>query len=328
MTKPSRIAGNDTLRDVKCEAGPPEHRVQVIVGRLLWIARCMRPDIAQMVSALGSRVATWDHHCDTQLALLMGYLKLTAHFELKFCWRKTTSPSAARFRLHSDSDWLSPKSQSSLFAFVGASKTPDPKEAFPEETGWDEDCVLPIHWTSRKQPICTQSSTSAEIVAANFSLLNGFPILDSFRTALSSSCDVWHSDIVIELDNTGAILNITKSPSDSAHFQEKAIGCRHGLLRDLYNLSLFKCEKVGTHFNKADVGTKCFSKDEAQTKANLVCLTNTEVLLCTAKETKEAIDAKKTNRAFRGQMWRKYNDDVALKAYQSRRAFFAQVGRL
>ena len=283
----------------------------------------MRPDIAHMVSAIGSRVATWDHHCDKQLAMLMGYLKVTAHFELEFSWRKSTPPEAARFRLHSDSDWLSPKSQSSLFAFLGATNDPHEKKEFDdivEATGWDEGCVLPIHWSSRKQPVCTQSSTAAEIVAASFALLNGFPILETVREILSANLRLWHPDIVIELDNTGAILNITSSPSDSVYFQEKAIGCRHGLLRDLHLLGLFQCKKVGTHFNRGDVGTKCFSRDEAEKKARLVCLTHTDVLRVHTKETRDSgVLRGATARGQRGRMWRQAN------ALQFARAFAAQL---
>ena len=263
--KPSKIPGSDTLRTVDPElmASTPERRVQVMVGRLLWVSRCTRPEIAQMVSALGTRVARWDHECERQLAMLCGYLQSTATLELQFKWDKNVPASSAVFKIHSDSDWLAPRSQSSFFSCVESSES--------------EFCMLPIHWGSKKQPITADSSTSAEIVASIYSLKGGFPALACLRDTLVASGlvpEVQGAQIRLLLDNTGAILHITKSPSDSVYFHNKAINVRHGLIRDIFGLGIIAVDKVPTEENRGDVGTKVFSAGIMQDKLKLVGLTD------------------------------------------------------
>ena len=45
----------------------PVNRVQKMIGMLLWLARCGRPDISFAVSRLGSKVSKWDTLCEIQL---------------------------------------------------------------------------------------------------------------------------------------------------------------------------------------------------------------------------------------------------------------------
>lgn len=284
-TKVSRTCGTDSLRVIK-EQVPvqePERRVQIMVGRLLWIARCNRPDLSHMVSALGTRVSRWDLKCDHQLALVMGYLLLTADLELAFKWEG--DPSKALFNLHSDSDWLQPKSQSSFFSCVESA---------------DNSSCLPIHWGSKKQTICADSSTAAEIVAASFSIKTGARILLDLRAIQGRLSKLAQNEnFTFLLDNNGAISHITKSPSDSVFFMNKGVCVRHCFLRDLFKREgMFGVAHVDTEKNRADVGTKVFTSTQSEGKAALVGLVKTEVL---------ATADKPVERSF---LWRYYNKRV------------------
>ena len=85
--------------------------------------------------------------------------------------------------LHSDADWVAPRSQSGFLSAIVCG--PGVDEA---PSGF-----LPLHYGSRKQPLTADSSTSAEIIAAHFAVREGAPILLQFRELQLTSHRKWQT---------------------------------------------------------------------------------------------------------------------------------------
>ena len=240
----------DNLRTVPpeaCEARKPDKRVQKCIGRLLWIARCTRPDLALACSALGGRVSTWTDECSAELRRTVGYLNSTADLVLEFRWPKGVSPLLAKLELFSDSDWSVPKSQSCGFACMWYNSDGKDEE-FPSG-------FLPLHYCSKKQSIGLDAVSAAEIFALHTSLKICGPAMVSAQTVFHHT-----EPFVFRVDNTTALKHVVKSQSDTVYFALKAVNARHGLLRDGHTAGLYGCTKVGTDYNRADLGTKVLQR--------------------------------------------------------------------
>ena len=55
-----------------------------MVGALLYLTRCSRPDVAFVIGALGRRVACWTRDCDRCLLRLIAYLEMTKDWKLEY----------------------------------------------------------------------------------------------------------------------------------------------------------------------------------------------------------------------------------------------------
>ena len=260
---PHRSPGVDNIRCSAAAQGAKTpaaqvHKVQVIVGRLLWIGRTCRPDIMHLASSFGSRVASWGNDCDRELARCMGYLSLTASRGLLFRWDRSLAGRSFCPDLFSDSDWSSPRSQSGFFLCLTRGGNPDEV---------DEACCLPLHWGSRKQPLATDSSTAAEIVAMHHCVRESLPIVSAVSDfARSREFSVAVPRLL--LDNSTALKHVAESPTDSFWLFSKACNLRLGLMVSLRQLGIIRAAKVRTDFNRSDVFTKTFSAEFAS-KARL-----------------------------------------------------------
>ena len=236
-----KLSSTQSIRS-KTATTVPQKKHQEWIGRLLWIMRVGRPDIAQAVSQLGSRVACWNHECDAQMKQLMGYLAATADYRLEFSWPVEAQGKFDSFEaeIHSDADWRgSEKSQSSFFAWVR------PKGY---STGG-----CPIHWQSKKQSVTSDSVSSAEIVAAHLAFKEGSWPMMAILTAMGRN----EHDFTLRVDNNTCLKHIVNSPTDTVAHQLKAIDTRLGYLHDLHENQLFKCNHVESAYNRSDLGTKC-----------------------------------------------------------------------
>ena len=233
-----------------------------MIGRLLWISRCIRPDISLACSTLGSRVNSWNKECELELARTIGYLAGTSHLALEFRWPKqSVDEDKIHFDLFTDSDWCVPKSQSAFFGCIWLS------------AGDSEDEVpygfLPIHYGSKRQKVGADAVSAAEIIAAHVGLKSGgLPMI--------SAVDVFgvpNSKLVVRVDNNAALRHITNSASDSVFFLLRGVNSRHSLLRDCHRAGVFGCTKVPTKLNRSDLGTKALSRldlERARRMAGLV----------------------------------------------------------
>ena len=235
---------------------------QQVVGRLLWIARTTRPDIAQVASAFGSRVLTWCGTCDKELRRCMNFLHNTAGKGLPFLWDGSVSAS---LNVHSDSDWLMPRSQSGSFGCVESAWFDAGDTSF-------EACCLPICWASRLQSVSADSSTTAELAAAHAAVKFAARCLDRFQKLVGAGLDFTSPVPTIFIDNQIALDDCRDGNSEAWFWYAKAIAARQGLLSTLFCAGLLRFEKIDSEWNRADGLTKCFAPGDFKDKSRQVCV--------------------------------------------------------
>ncbi len=115
---------------------------QMAIGKLLYLARCTRPDIASSVGILGQFATHPLFNHWTAVEQLFKYVKGTKDLEL------CLTGSKLEIKAYSDSDWAGDlkdrKSRSGCLVYLGDS---------------------PILWSSQKQEVVAKSTTEAEYIA-------------------------------------------------------------------------------------------------------------------------------------------------------------------
>ena len=264
--RPSRTPGTECIRThdkSKSQSCKTERKLearQSIVGRLLWICRTARPDMSHMASAFGARVLTWDLAVDRELGKTMGYLLLSHDATLVFRWpkdRESLDPDQVHNTIYTDADWMEPRSQSGVIAML--------------QTGSDEDAPsgsLPIHWGSKKQPLASDSSTSAEIIACHYGLREAHPVMLALTDFLfERGLLKQRPTVTLRVDNMTCLRHINKSYTDTFFAYSKACAVRISLLSDLRELGIIAASHVKSAINPADVFTKVFAQFDFLDKA-------------------------------------------------------------
>jgi len=257
VVKPAHTPGVECVRTLnKAKSVPlaverPLVALQSVVGRLLWVCRTARPDLAHMASAFGARVLTWDTTTDRELARTMGYLLLTHNAQLSFRWpkdRASLRPGKLYNTISTDADWVEPRSQSGMLASVSTGDCPDSTD------GW-----LPVHWLSKKQSLSADSSTSAEIIAAHTGLREAFPIMLALCQFLAESGTIEEAPTVcLRVDNATCLKHVSQNPTQTFFVYAKACAVRISLLSDLHKAGIICASHVASALNPSDVFTKAF----------------------------------------------------------------------
>ena len=232
-----------------CEATVPERRVQKIMGMLLWIYRCARPDIGYAVSKLGSRVNSWNLQCEQGLAKVVAYLSTTAQYDL--CFRFAKDENDISFLCHSDASLLNPKSQSGGVIFLAGPRS-----------------FALLGWTSTKQKVTANSSAWAEIVAVHSLFVNAMPTyLDWDRILARKDANTdraWEtsSPMKVLIDNSTA-LKIVKDGFGLGMLTARImLHLRQGVLSGAVENGLLCVGHVRTDANLADGGTKFLTREK------------------------------------------------------------------
>ena len=232
------------------EQSDPQRRVQKLLGMLLWLHRCTRPDIGFALSRLGSRVTTWNEECNVALARLVSYLRVTSELDLHFRFRKGDT---VQFLSHSDASLVSPRSQSGTASFIIGGQS-----------------YAMIGWGSQKQKVAADSSAWAEIVAVH-SLVRGTMglYLDWDRLLVgppekSADKEIWevYQPMTILIDNSTALKIVYEGFSSNMIAAHVMLRLRSNLLRDAWQQGLINVGHVRTDANIADGFTKYLSKEK------------------------------------------------------------------
>lgn len=204
-----------------------------IVGSLLWLARCTRPDISAAVSILSRYCTNPSRRHYEALLHVLRYLKGTKEYCIKYSRNSKDNPLCA----YSDSDWAGDqderKSISGYIIFM---------------------CNAPLDWFATKQNIVALSSTEAEYI----SLSTGSKSSIYLRNLLCSIGfnDYVQSPIMTYGDNDGSVF-LGKNPKSSN--RTKHIDIKYHHIRDSIAKGLIKLKWIDTKNQLADILTKPLS---------------------------------------------------------------------
>ena len=200
-----------------------------IIGALLWVSRCTRPDISHAVAYLGQFSCHYDQTHFKAAKRVLKYLWLTRDSVLTF--RKPHQYQRPEIVVCCDSDWAAGrqdrKSMTGSITFLNG---------------------MPVNWISKKQTTVALSSTEAEVYAMSVACTDALHLW-SFMQPLSPPS----LPIKIFCDNQGAKC-IAEQGSNSV--RSKWYDTRVLFLRDWFKTKALRFHYLNTRFNVSDAFTK------------------------------------------------------------------------
>lgn len=203
-----------------------------LVGELLFLAVCTRPDISYAVNSLAQHNsnATPAHYAAAKR--LLRYLSGTINLRLHYGGANVNDDLHA----YCDADWASsPIDRLSISGYI-----------------WFYAGGVIAH-VSKKQTTHALSSTEAEYMAATHVIQEGLWI-KSLLVALHVNIPF---PIIIHMDNTGAI---SLSAEARNHIRSKHIDVRYHFIREHVERGTFLLTWVPSHKNTADILTKALPR--------------------------------------------------------------------
>jgi hypothetical protein len=204
----------------------------MIVGKLLWLANCTRPDLSQAVSTLARQMSRPSkEHYDAAQKVLQ-YLTTTSGIGLYY-----KASNGELITAHTDATWASDvttnrKSTSGSVVFIHGN---------------------PVAWKSTLQKCTALSAVEAEMVAATEAAREVL-----FFKHLFQSIGIRTGIPSIYSDNTGTI-QVSKDPAQ--HWKLKHIDTKYNFIRDNVQEGSISIKYIDTKRNLADVFTKPVGKD-------------------------------------------------------------------
>ena len=235
-TRPAAIPMQEIPDGTLVASKAQQKEYPVIVGKLLWLANCTRPDLSLAVSVLARhmREPSQEHYAAAQRVLQ--YLEGTRNVGLNYRSNAQSEPIVA----HSDANWSSDvtvqrKSTSGSVAFVHGN---------------------PVAWKSATQKCVSLSAVEAEFIAATEATREVL-----FLKQLLRSIGVATSVPTIYSDNTGCI-QVSKDPVQ--HWKLKHIDTKYHFIRDNVQEGNVQVKYIDTKRNLADMLTKPVGKQVIQ----------------------------------------------------------------
>ena len=204
-----------------------------IVGSLIYIMSCTRPDLSYIVTKLSQYMNKPTKAHLNYAKDVLRYLKRTVNYDLVF--RK----SAHSFHLfgYCDSDWGGSEDRRSISGYC--------YKLCP-------DSAL-ISWKSKKQTVFSLSSCEAEYTALTYAIQEGKFLRQLFSDM--ENRNVENFDLFV--DNQGAL----KLANNPVHQQRsKHIDIKYHFIRNDVQNGIVRLIYVPTNSNIADMFTKCVSK--------------------------------------------------------------------
>ena len=203
-----------------------------MIGSLIYLATCTRPDIAFVVSFL-SKYMTAPSHLHVKIARgCLRYLKHTADYDLKFV--KSHDP------LHlygfTDSDFAQSSDSKSISGYCFK---------------LNENSAL-ISWRSSKQTIIALSTVEAEYVAATEACKEAVFLRELFANFFNTI----PKTVPIYCDNQGAISLVKHS---GFHKRTKHIKLEYHFIRSFVKDNTIHLSYIPTNSNLADMFTKALN---------------------------------------------------------------------
>jgi hypothetical protein len=218
---------SDTIAD-------PKLRYRAVIGAILWIARCTRPDILFAVIYL-SRFSTCATkvHWDAVIRVLR-YLKTTISLPFVLKVNNISPKNQAKITIIADSDWA---------------------HDIVDRKSFSGSCVVIdgalINFITAKQPTVSTSSTEAEYISASDGCREGL----YFRNLVNELITVV-LPIGAYLDNIGAGC-IAQNVVNNG--RTKHIDVKYHMIRDWVAKKVFELFYVESNRNLADIFTKALA---------------------------------------------------------------------
>ena len=219
---------------VNADSHPLNVKYREVVGSLIYLMTCTRPDISWTVTRLSQKLenpgpAEW-----VMLKHVLRYLKGSMNSGLIY----QKSNNGLSLAGYSDSDWASSEDRRSTTGYYFSLSHDGP----------------PVSWKSRKQPTTALSSCEAEYMAFTECVQEA-----CFLQMLLSEIIPISEPIAIYGDNQGAIALI-KNPIVSN--RSKQIDVKHHFVREKFASKFIDVVYVSTDDNVADVFTKPITKNK------------------------------------------------------------------
>ena len=201
-----------------------------IVGSLVYLSSCTRPDLSYLVTKLSERLEnpTQAHYSACKYALRY----LCGTIDKGLIYKPCPVSPGAQIIGYSDSDWGSSSDRKS---FSGYCYQLSGVNSF-------------VSWKCKKQPTVALSTCEAEYIAASFALQEGI-----FLRQLLLDLKYPELKINLYVDNRGAI-ELGKNPVH--HQRSKHIDIRYHFLRQKVSEGIVSLLKVSSANNYADLFTK------------------------------------------------------------------------
>jgi hypothetical protein len=202
---------------------------QMLIGKLLFLSICTRPDISYTVNSLAQHSSAPRQSNFDAIKRTLRYLKGTATLGLHYSTQTKHEPFTPRG--FSDSDWAGERDRRSVSGYA-----------------WFYGSCL-IDWGSKKQQCVALSSTEAEYVALTTCIQSGI--------AIRSLANQLKLDIppptIVKCDNEGAI---SLSSETSHQSRAKHIDIKYHFIRLHVENGTFEIVYVKSRDNCADILTK------------------------------------------------------------------------
>ena len=218
--------GLNLAKDTEMDPKLPFRR---LLGQLLWIARCTRPDILFAVQYLSqfAHCACKDHWM--ALIRVLRYLKTT--IDDKLTLRILDKSPNCNLTIETDSDWASD---------------------ITDRKSFSGSCVFYngalLNFLTSKQATVSTSSTEAEYIAASEAVKEGLYFVN-----LINELTTVNLPVKTYIDNIGAGFI---AQNDVNNARTKHIDVRYHLIRDWVAKGTVELFSIGTKDNRADLFTK------------------------------------------------------------------------
>ncbi|KAG9440057.1 hypothetical protein H6P81_020222 [Aristolochia fimbriata] len=212
-------------------------RYSQIIGSLMYLSNCTRPDISYAVGRLSRYTSNPNKTHWSAIERLLRYLKGTVNYGIHYSGLPTVLEG------YSDANWISDsdetKSTSGFVFTLGGGA---------------------VAWKSSKQTLITKSTMEAEMVALELaggeaewlrSLLSEIPLLDKPIPAILINCD-----------NQATIMKVKSKNHNSK--SSRHIELRYKILRKLTSTGIITLSYVKSMENLADHLTKGLSRGQVQ----------------------------------------------------------------
>lgn len=219
------VPGMKLQKSDTTEEGDKTYPYQELIGSLMYLAICTRPDIAYAVTYLSQFNTCYDSTHWSAAKRILKYLKGTSHLGLTY--KKTGRPIYG----YVDADWGNCTIDHRSFtgyAFVLSG--------------------CPIAWASRKQRTVALSSVEAEYMALTEAAKEAYHLKQ-----LLPEFDQKTAGIKVYCDSNGA-RKLAENPV--FHSRTKHIDVRHHFVRDAVEDEIIKIEYLETNDMAADTLTK------------------------------------------------------------------------